>query len=83
MVITLMFQVGTFGSFHPVIIRSKIKQNTNTLNIIINMFSGFNWLIKLTKDCYLYFLNYVRPLPKNVKAILVPRETLFGFCRVV
>jgi len=32
------------------------------------MFSGFNWFIKLTEDWYLYFLNYVRVLPKNVKA---------------
>ena len=78
MAITLMAQVGTSGSFHPGISRSKIKQNANTLitpRREINMFSGFNWFIKLTHDYFLWFLNYVRSLPKDVN--LVPRETLW------
>jgi hypothetical protein len=71
-----MVQVGTSGNFHPGIMRSKIKQKANTLNIILSMFSNINRFIKLTEDSYLYFFNFVRPLPKNVKAPLVPRETL-------
>jgi hypothetical protein len=41
------------------------------------MFSGYNWFIKLTEDGCFCFLNDVRPFPKNVKAFLVPRETVF------
>jgi hypothetical protein len=74
--------VGTSGYFHPEFMRSKIKHNSNTLITRwreINMFFGSNWFIKLAQGCYLYSLNLVRPLPKNVKAYLVPRETRLGF----
>jgi hypothetical protein len=76
-----MVQVGTSGNFHPGIMRSKIKQKANTLNIILSMFSNINRFIKLTQDCHLYFLNFVTPLPKNGKGYLVPRETLWVFVK--
>jgi hypothetical protein len=79
MAITLMVQVGTSGSFHPGVIRSKIKQNVNTLIKPwreINKFSNVNWFIKLTQDCNFHFYDFDEPLPKNVKAYLVPRGTI-------